>query len=355
MGYSKILKRRLLFIFSLLFFTLFLVGVSVSLGSVELSLVDVYTVIISKIFPFYRVNVDRITEHIVWNLRMPRVLGAVVVGSALASAGAVCQAVLRNPLASPFTIGLSSAASFGASLAIILGAGVLTYSGGYTYVPTNELLVILNAFVMCVICSFIVSAIARIKGSNPTTIVLAGVAIGYFFSAGTSILQYFSQAEALKAVVMWFLGDLGRSDWRYLPWMSLAVAAIPFMVFMGWKLNALNMGDEVASSLGVNVKLLRAACIMLASFMTAVTISFVGLIGFVCLISPHIARIAVGNDNRYLVPASALVGASLLLAADTVARIIVAPLILPVGAVTSCIGGPFFVYLLLKSRRVHWA
>ncbi len=353
-AYSKILRRRFFFITTLFFLPFLLLGISLFVGSARLSFLEVYRIIVSRVFPFFGTNVDKASEYIVLNLRLPRVLGAVVVGAVLAAAGAVSQAILRNPLASPFTIGLSSAASFGASLAIIMGAGILSYQGGYTYTVTNELLVIVNAFILCMLCSFIISVIAEVKGSNPTLMVLLGVAIGYFFSAGTSIMQYLGEAEALKSVVMWLLGDLGRVSWRYLLWMTPAVMVIPILVAIGWRLNAFNMGDEVAASLGVNVKRLRTVCIILVCFMTAATISFVGVIGFICLIAPHIARILVGNDNRFLVLASALVGANLLLASDTIARTILAPMILPVGAVTSCLGGPFFIYLLLKSRRMHW-
>lgn len=343
-------KNRMFFIFSLILILIILIGTSACFGSVSLSLIEVYQVILSKILPFLG-QIDVTSEYIIWNLRLPRLLGAIIIGSALAAGGAICQAILRNPLASPFTMGLSSAAGFGASLAIILGAGVLTYSGGYTYIITNELLVITNAFIFCILCSLIVSFLARIKGFNPTTIILAGIAIGYFFSAGTSILQYFSQAEALKAVIMWLLGDLGRSSWKNLPWMSLSLLTMPPLVLMSWKLNALNLGDDTAISLGINIKKLRMLCILIVSFMTSITISFVGVISFVCLIAPHIARMIVGNNNEYLIIASSLIGAILLLTADTVARTILSPFVLPVGAITSCIGGPFFIYLLLKSRR----
>lgn len=345
---KEIRKSKVLLIFFLSFILIVLIGASACLGSVKLGFLEVYQIIFSKILLS---RVDITSEYIVWNLRLPRLLGAVIVGSVLAAGGSVFQAILRNPLASPFTIGLSSAASFGASLAIVLGAGVLTYSGGYTYAIINELAVTTNAFIFCILCAFIVFSLAKIRGFNPTTIILAGVAIGYFFSAGTSILQYFSQAEALKAVIMWFLGDLGRSDWKNLPWMSSALIAIPILVLMSWKLNALNLGDETAISLGIDVNKLRLLCILIVSFMTAMTISFVGVISFICLIAPHIARMLVGNNNEYLIIASALIGAILLLAADTVARTIIPPLVLPVGAITSCIGGPFFIYLLLRSRR----
>jgi len=347
-------KSKIFFIFLLFIILIILIGIAACFGSVNLSFIEVYQIIFSKFFPFY-IKSDPSSEYIIWNLRLPRLFGAIIVGSALSAGGAICQAILRNPLASPFTMGLSSAAGFGASLAIILGAGVLTYSGGYTYIITNELLVISNAFIFCILCALIVSFLAKIKGFNPTTIILAGVAIGYFFSAGTSILQYFSQAEALKAVIMWLLGDLGRSSWKNLPLMSLALITIPFLLTISWKLNALNLGDDTAISLGVNIKKLRMLCILIVSFMTSITISFVGVISFICLISPHIARMIVGNNNEYLIVTSSLIGAILLLIADTIARTIMSPLILPIGAITSCIGGPFFIYLLLKSRRSYFS
>lgn len=349
---GEIMKYKIT-IFSFLILLIFLIGISISIGSVRIDIIDVYKIIIVKLFPFLNINNNEVLEYIVWNLRMPRVLGAIIIGAILASSGVVCQSILRNPLASPFTIGLSSAAAFGASIAIILGAGIAY--GSYTFIITNEFFIITNAFILCLICSIVISIIARIKGTNPTVIVLTGIAIGYFFSAFTSILQYTSQAEALKAVIVWLLGDLGLLNWKKLIWISSGLIGIIIFIHMGWRLNAFNMGEEIASSLGINIKKIRAICIIVMGFMIAVTISFVGVIGFICLVSPHIARIIIGNDNRKLIITSSLIGSNLLLLSDTIARTVFSPLILPVGAITSLIGGPFFVYLLIKSRRMYWS
>ncbi len=323
---------------------------SIAVGAAGLRVYDVVRALASRILGL---GSDGLHEYIVWDLRLPRALGAAVVGAALASAGAVVQTSLRNPIASPYTIGLSSAAALGASIAIILGAGFISQ---YPYVPviTNPWVVVLNAFVMCMITTAIIGAVARVRGSDPVTVILVGIAISYLYSAAVSILQYLSQVEALKSVIIWLLGDMSRMSWDYLRLCSLSLLFIPAAAMLGWRLNALTFGEEVAQSLGVNVRRLRAVSAVISGLMVALTIPFVGTIGFVCLISPHVARLIVGSNVVQLVPASALVGATLLVLSDTAARTIVAPLELPVGAITACMGGPFLVYLLMRARRAMW-
>jgi len=349
---DDIFKRRVFIASILALLAVPLFGISLSVGAAKISVVDVYKVVFSRVFGFDD-GVDSSVEYIVWDLRLPRVLGALIVGATLAAAGAVLQIILRNPMASEYTLGLGAAAVFGAALAIVAGAGFISR---YPYVPVivDAWAVILNAFLFALLDAAVIAAIARMRGSSPVTVVLAGIALFYLFSAGTSILQYFSQVEALKALVIWLLGDLGRMSWQYLPWASASLLFIAVLLFYSWKINAFILGEEVAESLGVNVKKLRALVVVCASAMTALTIPFVGVIGFVGLIAPHIARFAVGSNARHLIVASALVGADMLLAADLVARVAVAPLELPIGAVMASVGGPFFLYLLLKSRREHW-
>lgn len=351
--YLKLIGKRLLFVIFLLFILILLIGVAAIVGSANVSIKETYLTIVGRLLPIN--SVPNITiETIVWELRLPRILGALIAGAGLAIAGAVLQVTLRNPLASPYTLGIASGAGFGAALAIILGAGIIGESSIALPIITNEYLVIINAFIFALVAAFTVYGLACIKGASPEILILAGVATMYFFSAFTSILQYLGQAEAVKALVFWLLGDLDRVTWRHLPFMSFSLLAIPFLISKSWSLNALSMGDEIATNLGVNVKKFRIMCMISASFITATIICFVGTIGFIGLISPHIVRMVIGSDNRFILPASMLVGANLLLASDTVARTLVAPLILPVGAVTSFIGCPFFIYLLMKKRREYW-
>ncbi len=345
------LYRRLFFISLPILLVVSLI-ISILVGAVSIGVHEVFRILLAKSFGI-NVENDPTRSYIVWNLRLPRALGAAIAGASLASASAIIQISLRNPIASPFTIGLSSAAALGASIAILLGAGFIS---AYPSVPViiNPWVVILNAFIMCIITIAIIGIVSGIKGSNPVTVILTGIAISYLFGAIVSILQYFSRAEALKAVVIWLLGDLSRMSWEYLRFSLLSTMLIPVAMLFGWRLNALTLGEEVAQSLGVNVKRIRAVSAMLSGLMVALVVPFTGIIGFVDLVSSHIARLVVGSNASYLIPTSAFTGAILLVLADTIARTMVAPLELPVGAVTSLIGGPFFIYLLIRSRRVQW-
>jgi len=252
------------------------------------------------------------------------------------------QGILKNPLASPFTLGIASAAGFGAALAIVLGAG---FVGG-------EYLIIFNAFIFTLLASLSVYGLAKYKGITPETMILAGIAIMYLFSAMTSFLQYIGQAEQVQEVVFWMMGSLGRSSWDKV-WVVTAViaACFPYLLLKSWDINALGAGDETAKSLGVDVEKTRVICMVLVSLITASVICFTGTIGFIGLVAPHITRMVIGGDHRFLLPASALVGGLLLLAADTVARTIMAPVILPVGIMTSFLGVPFFVYLFMRRKK----
>jgi iron complex transport system permease protein len=255
------------------------------------------------------------------------------------------QGILKNPLASPFTLGISSAASFGAALAIILGAGIAAGSSG-------SWLVVGNAFVFALLSALAVYLLAKYKGITSETMILAGIAIMYLFSALTSFLQYAGNAGQVHEVVFWMMGSLGRSSWeRVAMVLAIFVICLPYLILKSWDLNALATGDETAQSLGVNVEKTRVIFMMLSSLIAASIICFTGTIGFIDLVAPHIARMVVGADHRFLLPGSALVGALLLLGADTLSRVVLAPAILPVGIMTSFLGVPFFVYLFLQIRR----
>ncbi len=281
----------------------------------------------------------------VWNIRLPRILVGIAAGIGLAVAGSAMQGILRNPLASPYTLGIASAAGFGAALAILLGKG---FVGG-------DYLVVANAFIFAMIASGVIIGIARFKGTRPETMILAGIAIMYLFSAMTSLLQYFGEAEDVNAVVFWMLGDLDKASWDQLGIISIIlVLCVPLLLLKSWDLNVMAAGDETAKSLGVRVERVRMLTMALASLLTASIVCFTGTIAFIGLVSPHIARMSIGGDNRFLLPASALIGAVLLVTADMVARRIIAPNILPVGIMTSFIGVPLFFYLILRKRREYW-
>lgn len=321
-----------------------LAAVAATLGSADISITEVYSAILARFFPGHFQS-DWFSDTIVWGLRLHRIVLAVVGGMGLAIAGAVMQGILKNPLASPFTLGISSAASFGAALAIILGAG---FVGG-------EWMIIGNAFVFTIVASMTVYGLAKYKGITPETMILAGIAIMYLFQAMTSFLQYVGHAEQVQEVVFWMMGSLGRSSWDKV-WIVSAVIALcfPYLLLKSWDINALGAGDETATSLGVNVERTRIVCMMAVSLITASVICFTGTIGFIGLVSPHITRMIIGGDHRFLLPASALVGGLLLLAADSAARTLLAPVVMPVGIMTAFLGVPFFVYLFMKRKKEFW-
>ena len=342
--YQKFVGRKMLFLMLLVLGIVFLAGYAATQGSANISVLDVYSAILARFFPGHFQS-DWFSDTIVWGLRLHRILLTIVAGMGLAIAGAVMQGILKNPLASPFTLGISSAASFGAALAIVLGAG---FVGG-------EWLIIGNAFVFTLLASMIVYGLAKYKGITPETMILAGIAIMYLFQAMTSFLQYVGHAEQVQEVVFWMMGSMGRSSWDKV-WIVTVVLAIcfPYLLLKSWDINALGAGDETATSLGVNVEKTRVISMMAVSIITASIICFTGTIGFIGLVSPHITRMVIGGDHRFLLPASALVGAILLLGADTLARTILAPVILPVGIMTAFLGVPFFVYLFMRRKKEFW-
>ncbi len=342
--YQKFVGRKMLFLVALVFGIIMLAGYAATQGSADISVIDVYKTIIARFLPGH-FETTWFSDTIVWGLRLHRILLAIVGGIGLAIAGAVMQGILKNPLASPFTLGIASAAGFGAALAIVLGAG---FVGG-------EYLIVGNAFIFTLIATLSIYGLAKYKGITPETMILAGIAIMYLFSAMTSFLQYIGHAEQVQEVVFWMMGSLGRSSWDKV-WMvsAVIVACFPYLLLKSWDINALGAGDETAKSLGVDVEKTRVICMVLVALITASVICFTGTIGFIGLVAPHITRMVIGGDHRFLLPASALVGGLLLLAADTVARTIMAPVILPVGIMTSFLGVPFFVYLFMRRKKQFW-
>lgn len=349
--YERFIGRKILFIFVFLILLILISAVSVLIGSADIPATDVYATILHKFLPAHfapspteTIDVGAI-EAIVWDNRLRRILMGFAAGVGLAFAGATMQGILRNPLASPYTLGIASAAGFGAALGILLDVGI---AGG-------RYLVVVNAFIFALIASAIIIGIARHRGSRPETMILAGIAIGYFFSAMTALLQYFGEAEAVKEVIFWMLGELDRASWNELTISAIVLlCCIPLLMWRSWDLNVMGAGDETAKSLGVNVERTRMFTMILASLVTASVVCFTGTIMFIGLVAPHITRMVIGGDNRFLLPASGLVGAVLLVGADAVSRSIIPPVILPVGVMTSFIGVPFFFYLIIRKRREYW-
>ncbi|MFP4558761.1 MAG: FecCD family ABC transporter permease [Archaeoglobaceae archaeon] len=293
--------------------------------------------------------------NIIWNIRLPQALTAIAAGAGLAISGAVMQSVLRNPLGSPFTLGISHAAAFGAAFSIIaLGAGTMQSSSADAVILNNPYITTISAFMWSLVSTLIIIGLATYKRASPETMILTGVALGSLFTAGITAMQYFASDVELAAVVFWTFGDVGRTTWQELG--LIAAIVIPstiYFAYNSWNYNALDSGDETARSLGVNVERLRVKGMLLASLVTALIVSFVGIIGFIGLVVPHIVRKAVGGNEMFLLPSSCLLGGLLLLASDTVARNLLAPVVLPVGILTSFLGAPLFIYLVVKGRE-YW-
>ena len=281
-------------------------------------------------------------QAIVWQVRLPYALMAMMVGAALALAGAEMQTVLNNPLASPFTLGVSSAASFGASLAIVLGLGA-SFIGADWLVP-------LNAFVFAFGSVLALQALARMKGSGIESIVLFGIALVFAFYALTALVQFLSSAEALQQLVFWTMGSLSRATWSNVAALAVVLVAVtPFSLLSSRALTALRLGEDRAMSFGVDVKRLRFLSLLRVSLLSATAVAFVGAIGFIGLVGPHIARLLVGEDHRYFLPASILAGAVIMSLASAASKIIVPGVLMPVGIVTAVIGVPVFLLLIFRN------
>ncbi|HIP58522.1 MAG TPA: iron ABC transporter permease [Archaeoglobus profundus] len=335
--YIKRVKVKLLFIFLLILLTFISAGIAITLGSYKVEFLDVYKIIFKCLFS----KPENVQEAVIWELRLPRVLGAIVVGSSLSLAGAMVQGVLRNPLATPYTLGISSAAALGAAFAIL-------YLSPFLVIPL--------AFLFSLIPIFIILSISKIKGATPETMILSGIAMLYIFSAVTTLLMYFANPHDVKTVYFWMVGDLSRITWNNLPIMAtILIICFILLLLKVWDVNVLMaVGDENAKSIGVDPERTRIGTMLISSFLTASMVSFTGTIGFVCLVAPHICRILIGGDYRFLLPASTVFGGLLLLGCDTIARTIIAPVVLPVGTITNCLGGPMFLYLLIRRRREYW-
>jgi len=276
---------------------------------------------------------ETIASAVLWNLRMPRVLLASLVGAALASSGAVFQASFRNPLVEPYILGVSSGAAFGAAAGLVL--------------PQFPLSVQLAAFLGALAAVGIVHLLARSRGDAPiVTLVLSGVVVGSMFAAGVSLLKYLANDAALREIVFWLMGGCYFANWRDVTIVGpVVIGATAIMMAGGWRLNVLSMGDHEAETLGVDPRLNRRVLLAAATLATAVSVASVGIVPWIGLMTPHAVRMLLGPDNRLVVPGSALLGALFLLACDTAARSLTSSEI-PVGIVTALAGGPFLAYLV---------
>ncbi|CCN81106.1 putative ABC-type Fe3+-siderophore transport system, permease component [Vibrio nigripulchritudo SFn27] len=283
-------------------------------------------------------------EVIIWDYRLPVALTAIIVGAMLGIAGALMQTILNNPLAEPFTLGVSSAASFGAAVAIVIGASVFPVA--------KDMLVTINAFVFALSTCAVLLVLTRIKGVGTQSMVLFGIAIFFTFSALLSMLEYNASESQLQRIIFWMMGSLSRASWEKIGLGALLlVLVIPFCLSRTWRLTSLRLGEESAKSMGINVSRLRIEILICISLLAATAVSFVGTVGFVGLVGPHIARLLVGEDQRFFLPLSAIIGALVLSITSIVSKSITPGVIYPIGIITALIGVPVFLSIIFSTRK----
>lgn len=346
-AYDTFIRRKKLAFAVAVIATIIIALFAVSAGSLNIPLSEVVKSFWGKANPQSQIAV--------MGIRLPRVVAAIVVGATLAVSGAVMQCVLQNPLASASTLGVSQGAAFGAALGIIVfGGGVVNSDSAATAVSiSNPYIVTICAFVFGSLSTFVVILLSQFKKDlGPGGLILAGVALSSLFTGGSTLLQYFADETKISSVVFWTFGNLGSAGWIEIFILTVVLlAALAYFLLNRWNYNAMESGADTAKSLGVNTRAVMLISMGICSLAAAVAVSFVGIISFVGLVAPHMMRRFVGNDYRYLIPCSAVAGSLLLILADTFARLIIAPVILPIGAITSFLGAPLFLYLLFRGFK----
>ncbi|MGX9366970.1 FecCD family ABC transporter permease [Desulfoplanes sp. PS50] len=344
--YSRYIGRKVILIGVTGLLLLAALITAISLGAAHVPILDVGKSLLSM-------GVSKRFDIIVWQIRLPQALAAMIAGAGLAVAGAVMQSILRNPLGSPFTLGISHAAAFGAAFSVMLmGSGIMGSSQVESITITNPYLTTGAAFACSLLATGMIILVSRLRGATPETMILTGVALGALFTAGTMFLQFFADDVQLAAMVFWTFGDTARASWNELAILA-GVTGLASLYFManGWNYNAIDAGDETARGLGVRVDRIRVTGMLIASLVTSVIIAYLGIIGFVGLVVPHMVRRILGGDHRFLLPATILLGALLLLVSDTVARLMLAPHVLPVSVLTAFMGAPLFMYLIIRGYK----
>jgi iron complex transport system permease protein len=344
--YSRYIKKKVLFIIAGLFLLLCVALLSLCFGSVTVPFIDLLK-------SLFNLHTEEKWNTIIFNIRLPRMLTALFAGMGLSICGVVMQSILRNPIGSPFTLGISQAAAFGAALSVmVLGTGVMRSTGASAITITHPYLTTVSAFLLCLLTTGVLIGISKTKRASPEVMVLTGIALGSLFSALTMFLQFFADDIQLAAIVFWTFGDVGRTNWQELFIIMIVVSlSLFFFINERWKYNALDAGNETAQSLGVHVERVRIIGMVIASLVTSVIIAFIGIIGFIGLVCPHIVRRIIGDDHRFLIPGACITGGIILVAADTAARLIMIPHVFPVAILTSFLGVPVFIYLIIKGYR----
>lgn len=343
--YRKANLKRIAIIIATAVCTLMLFFITLGFGVFKISVADA----ISTFFNHLSGNIiDPRADRYIWEIRAPRAIGAILIGAGLSVAGVVMQNNFRNPLAEPYTMGISSGSFLGAVLSIVLGISIIPFFDGNNAT-------VLNAFVLSLIPMLIIVIVSKSTKITPTAMILTGIAIMFMFSSVTQLILVTAPSETLASAYEWRVGSLSNLTWGHLPVMlSVTVIVCILIWLLSDKLNVMYSGDRSAQTLGEIAKNVRIVTLILVSLMTAALVCYTGPIGFIGLVGPHVARIFVGSNNRYLIPASATIGACFVLFADTIAKIS-GPNGLPVGVICSMIGGPVFIWILIRQRKNAWA
>ena len=337
-------RKKLIFISVSLLLTAIFFFLTLGFGVYEISIVDADKAFIDHLLGR---ELDPKVEEYIWNTRVPRAIGAIAVGAGLSVAGAVMQNDFKNPLAEPYTMGISSGAFLGATLSLILGFSIIPF-------VSSDFQTVVNAYLFSLIPVAIIIIVSRFRKLTPVSMILIGIAIMFLFSSISQILMVTAPSENLADAYSWRVGALDRLRWDKLPLVLVSTAVFTALLCLFIrKLNVMYIGDRSVKTVGEDPPKIRMATLVLASLLTAGIVSFTGTIGFIGLVGPHIARIFVGSNNRYLIPASAMFGAAFILFADSIAKISGVNG-LPVGVISSMIGGPLFIWILVKQRKSAW-
>ena len=339
-NYHVEVRRKVLYLLVTLFFIIIAVFATLILGNMDYSISEIFKSLFTH-------DTTTTIGRFVWNIDLPIIAAALITGAGLSLAGVVMQCILKNPLASPYTLGLSNAAAFGAAFSFIFFNGGAAFSSifGTYFTP-------LMAFIFAMVATGIIIILTRVTRISSETMVLAGIAVSAIFSACLTLMQYIADPVQLSSIVSWTFGTVSYTSWSWDLFLFIVLILVFIYFYINrWNLNAMNAGDEVAKGLGVNTDRFLTIGMILSALLAAVVVSRFGVIAFVGLLGPHMARMVVGDDHRFLIPMSILLGALLLIIANTVALNIVRPMVLPVGLLTSLLGGPAFVCLLIKRYR----
>lgn len=344
--YRKDIRRKKTLIIGISVLAFIAGMLEIALGPYKIGFIEAYQVFFNHLIGNPVAN--RIDDYVIWNINAPRALAVVFVGAGLGICGVAMQSALKNPLADPYMTGISAGANMGVSLAMVLGIFIVPFASG-------NFGLIANAFIFALMPATAIVVVSSFKRhAGPTTMILIGIAIMYVFSSFTTMVKLVASDESYAEVFSWALGTLGSANWENLPIIiGATIGGILLLSAMSVKLNLLALNENLTISSGLNPKRTRIVVIALSSLVTAVLVCFTGTIGFIGLVAPHIMRIFLGSDNRYLLPASAAAGAFILAVADCIA-IELTSTGLPVGVITSLIGGPLFIYILINQHRRVW-